>query len=63
MPWPEVIDAAGAPSGGAPLPTGHTSVLKFVTSTTSVSPSQWPRESPLAILIDAGRCGRPSSGM
>ena len=36
--------------------------VKPVVSTTSVSPSQWPRESPDHRWIPAGRCGRPSSG-
>ena len=35
--------------------------VKFVTSTTSVWPSQWPRESPHHRLC-AGRCGLPSTG-
>ena len=37
--------------------------LKFVVSTTSVSPSQRPRESPSTRRTVGGRCGRPSSGM
>jgi hypothetical protein len=36
--------------------------LKFVVSTTSVAPSQWPRESPRCWRIFAPMCGRPSSG-
>src|SRR5438128_4666421 len=35
---------------------------KFVTSMTSVLPSQWPRESPHHRRIDGGRCGLPSIG-
>ena len=34
--------------------------LFLLTSTTSVSPSQWPRESPIHVSISAGLCGLPS---
>ena len=37
--------------------------LKFVTSTTSVFPSQRPRESPIHWRILESRCGRPSIGI
>ena len=33
--------------------------VKFVVSTTSVSPSQWPMESPSHLLIVPGRCVPP----
>ena len=36
---------------------------KLVVSTTSVSPSQRPRESPIHCRTPSGRCDRPSSGM
>jgi hypothetical protein len=37
--------------------------LKLVVSTTSVSPSKWPRELPSQRGHAGRRCGRPSSGM
>src|SRR5437016_2974541 len=37
-------------------------VIKVVTSTTSVSPSQWPTESPKYEGSTSVRCGRPSVG-
>ena len=37
--------------------------VKLVVSTTSVLPSQWPRESPIHCRMPGGRCGRPSMGM
>src|SRR5947208_4679031 len=37
--------------------------VKFVVSTTSVLPSQRPRESPSQFRTLDGRCGRPSRGM
>src|SRR5438105_3510274 len=37
--------------------------LKFVTSTTRVLPSQWPRESPHQKRTDDGRCALPSTGI
>src|SRR5437879_4756985 len=36
---------------------------KLVVSTTSVLPSQWPRESPCHRRMFCERCGRPSNGM
>src|SRR5437667_460155 len=37
--------------------------LKFVVSTASVLPSQWPRDSPNHSLMDLSSTGRPSVGM
>src|SRR4051794_21054608 len=37
--------------------------LKLVVSMTSVSPSQWPCESPFHCFTAADGCGRSSSGM
>ena len=34
--------------------------VKFVVSTTRVSPSQWPRASPIHWRMSSGGCGRPS---
>ena len=62
-PWPVVSALDGAPSGGALCPTGRVFSVKFVTSTTEVLPSQWPRESPIPRRISESTCGRPSSGM
>src|SRR6185436_3420937 len=36
--------------------------LRFLVSITSVSPSQWPTESPCHSRIESSRCLRPSSG-
>ena len=36
---------------------------KFVVSTTSVSPSQWPRESPCHWRTLSEKCGLPSRGI
>src|SRR5437879_6718126 len=44
------------------MPASHVSSLKWVTSTTSVSPSQWPTESPKYEGSTSVRCGRPSVG-
>ena len=37
--------------------------MKFVTSTTSVSPSKCPTESPMYEGSASARCGRPSVGI
>ena len=49
---------------GGPLPFKPMPVrpIKFVVSTTSVSPSKRPRASPMYILIARRRAARPSSG-
>ena len=39
----------------------RTRSLKFVVSTTSVLPSQWPRESPFHCLMFLPTCGRAAS--
>ena len=49
--------------GNGTLNGQHMVVGKFVTSTMSVSPSQWPRESPKYWRMVDESCGRPSSGI
>src|SRR5213594_1194854 len=47
----------------SPEPRKGAFPVKLVVSMTSVSPSQWPRESPIHCRMFCGRCGRPSIGM
>src|SRR4029450_171163 len=47
----------------SPTSFSHVLPFRFVVSTTSVSPSQRPSESPCQSRIVSGRCARPSSGM
>src|SRR6185503_13572828 len=45
-----------------PFPPTAVMPLRFFVTTTSVFPSQCPRESPIYEVIVAGRCERPWSG-